>query len=177
MEGLIKYPKIEPEDNQFQFLSSQDLEKVEESREKWTLTDTDVMQDGKQLKRSESEVHPRVTMEIRKKEKLFYYDTPCSEETGVWVPVSVPPVSENKHEEWDRGPCLNGGYFPDDGVRSNQFIGESKDLTMWDVFSEIRLLEQTWKEMAQTLAEANFGNSLFLLFLILTIIFQLLFKF
>lgn len=23
MEGLIKYPKIEPEDNQFQFLSSQ----------------------------------------------------------------------------------------------------------------------------------------------------------
>ncbi|TYG63936.1 hypothetical protein ES288_D06G068300v1 [Gossypium darwinii] len=39
------------------------------------------------------------------------------------------------------------------------------------------LLEQTWKEMAQTLAEANFGNNVFLLFLILTIIFQLLFKF
>nr|KJB48807.1 hypothetical protein B456_008G088000 [Gossypium raimondii] len=186
---------------------------MEESKEKWTLTDTDVMQDGKQLKRSESEVHPRVVdaivwkffraMEIRKNEKLFYYDTPCSEETGVWVPMSVPPVSENKHEEWDRGPCLNGGYFPDDGVRSNQFIGESKDLTMWDVFSEMliaargkvssiasgdvqiygitwlssHLLEQTWKEMAQTLAEANFGNNLFLLFLILTIIFQLLFKF
>ncbi|TYI76268.1 hypothetical protein E1A91_D06G064100v1 [Gossypium mustelinum] len=126
MEGLIKYPKIEPENNQFQFLSYQDLEKVEESREKWTLIDTDVMQDGKQLKRSESEVHPRVSgcncMEIlssdgnQKKIEAFYYDTPFSEETGVWVPVSVPPVSENKHEEWDRGPCLNGGYFPDDGV-------------------------------------------------------------
>ncbi|TYJ48304.1 hypothetical protein E1A91_A01G052700v1 [Gossypium mustelinum] len=194
MEGLIKYPQIEPEDNQFQFFSSQDLEKVEESREKCTLVNTDVMQDGKQLKRSESQVHPRVSgcnsMEIlssdgnQKKGEAFYYDTPFSEETGIWVPVSVPPVSENKHEEWDRGLCLNGGYFPDDGVRSNQFIEESKDLTMWDVLSEMliaargnvssiasgdvqrygitwlssHLLEQTWKEMAQTLAEANFGN-------------------
>ncbi|KAH1120767.1 hypothetical protein J1N35_003927 [Gossypium stocksii] len=194
MEGLIKYPKIEPEDNQFQFFSSLDLEKVEESREKCTLLDADVMQDGKQLKRSESQVHPRVSgynsMEIlssdgnQEKGEAFYYDTPFSEETGVWVPVSVPPVSENKHEEWDGGLCLNGGYFPDDGVRSNLFIEESKDLTMWNVFSEMliaargkvssiasgdvqrygitwlssHLLEQTWKEMAQTLAEANFGN-------------------
>ncbi|TYH38214.1 hypothetical protein ES332_D12G095400v1 [Gossypium tomentosum] len=213
MEGLIKYPKIEPEDNQFQFLSSQDLEKVEESREKWTLTDTMLCKMESSLKGLKVKYILELVdaivwkffraMEIRKKEKLFYYGTPCSEETGVWVPVSVPPVSENKHEEWDRGPCLNGGYFPDDGVRSNQFIGESKDLTMWDVFSEMlivargkvssiasgdvqrygitwlssHLLEQTWKDMAQTLAEANFGNSLFLLFLILTIIFQLLFKF
>ncbi|KAK8648320.1 hypothetical protein V6N13_129077 [Hibiscus sabdariffa] len=194
MEEKIEYPKILQEDYQSMFFSHPDLVKVEEYREKSNLVGTNVVQDGKQLKRSEGEIHPRVgvcnDMEIvsgignEKQGKVFYYDTPVSEETGAWTPVSVPPMSENKHEEWDRSLFLNGGHFPDDGLGSNQFTGDSKDLTLWDVFSEMliaargkvsaiasgdvqrrgitwlsnHLLEQTWNEMAQTLVEANFDN-------------------
>ncbi|KAE8681119.1 hypothetical protein F3Y22_tig00111342pilonHSYRG00180 [Hibiscus syriacus] len=166
----------------------------DECREESNPVDKNVVQDGKQLISSEGEVDPGVSwrndVEIvsglgnQKQGKVFYYDNPISEETGVWTLVSVPPMTENKHEEWDRGLFLNGGHFPDDGLGSNQFTGDSKDLTMWDVFSELliaargkvsaiasgdvqrcgiawlsnHLLEQTWNEMAQTLAEANFGN-------------------
>lgn len=119
----------------------------------------------------------------QKQGKFFYYETPLSEETGIWIPVSVPPVSESEHQEWNRGFCVNGGYIPDDDSGWNQFFGKDKDLTMWDVVTEMlaaaqgklftivpgvcgskiswssaHILEQAWKEMAQTLAEANFGN-------------------
>ncbi|KAE8680097.1 RING/FYVE/PHD-type zinc finger family protein isoform 3 [Hibiscus syriacus] len=194
MEEKIEYPKILHEDYQSKLFSDPDLVKVEEYREESNPINKNVVQDGKQLKRSKGAVDPIVSrrndMAIvsglgnQKQGKVFYYDTPVSEETGVWAPVSVPPMTENKHEEWDRGLFLNGGHFPDDGLGSNQFTGDSKDLTMWDVFSEMliaargkvsaiasgddqrrgiawlsnHLLEQTWNEMAQTLAEANFGN-------------------
>lgn len=114
---------------------------------------------------------------------FFYYDTPLSEETGVWIPVSVPPMLEREHEEWNWG-FKNGECFPDGDMGWNQFFGENKELTMWDVVNEMlvaakgkvsamtsgdvhrsmipwvssHLLEQAWKEMAQTLTEANFGN-------------------
>ncbi|KAL6999652.1 hypothetical protein U1Q18_000809 [Sarracenia purpurea var. burkii] len=116
--------------------------------------------------------------------KYICYDSPVSEETGVWIPVSVPPMSKTEREEWNRGLCLGGGYFPDGDVDWNQFAGEEKEMTMWDVVLDMllvargkvnalasgdvhgctiswisnRLLEQAWKEMAQTLTEANFGN-------------------
>lgn len=114
----------------------------------------------------------------QRQNNLFYYDTPLSEETGAWIPVSVPPMLEREHEEW------NGDYFPDGDMGWNLFLGENKELTMWDVVNEMlvsaqgkvslitsgdvhrsmipwvssHLLEQAWKEMAQTLSEANFGN-------------------
>lgn len=116
----------------------------------------------------------------KKQGKFFYYETPLSEETGIWIPVSVPPVSESEHQEWNRG---FRGYIPDDDLGWNQFFGKDQDLTMWDVVTEMlaaaqgklftivpgvcgskiswssaHILEQAWKEMAQTLAEANFGN-------------------
>ncbi|KAG6692195.1 hypothetical protein I3842_10G102000 [Carya illinoinensis] len=116
--------------------------------------------------------------------KYFFYDSPLSEETGVWIPVSVPPMLESEHEEWARGFHTNGGYFPEGDIGWGQYLGEEKELTMWDVVVEMllaargkvgaiasgdihrcafslvsrHLLEQAWKEMAQTLTETNFGN-------------------
>lgn len=116
--------------------------------------------------------------------KYFYYDTPLSEDTGVWIPVSVPPMSETDREEWDRGFHLNGGYFPEGAMGWSHFIEEDKEMTMWDVMVEMllaargkvsslasgdingckftwissNLLEQAWQEMAQTLTDANFAN-------------------
>ncbi|KAK6132470.1 hypothetical protein DH2020_033770 [Rehmannia glutinosa] len=116
--------------------------------------------------------------------KYFYYDTPLSEETGAWIPVSVPPLPETEQVEWNRGLYLNGGYFPDGDLGWNECVGEDKEMTMWDVVLDMllaargiisalssgdihgysiswmssHLLEQAWKEMAQTLTDANFGK-------------------
>ncbi|CAA0817818.1 RING/FYVE/PHD-type zinc finger family protein [Striga hermonthica] len=116
--------------------------------------------------------------------KYFYYDTPLYEETGIWIPVSIPPMTENEHQEWTRGFCSNGGYIPEEDMGWNQCIGKDKELTMWDVVVEMllvargkvsslasgdigqvswisrHLIEQAWKEMAQTLTEANFSHTL-----------------
>ncbi|KAJ7947188.1 RING/FYVE/PHD-type zinc finger family protein [Quillaja saponaria] len=121
---------------------------------------------------------------LHKQGKYFYYDSPLSEDTGVWIPISVPPMLESEHEEQARGFHSSGGYFPEDGMGWTQYSGEDKELTMWDVIVEMllvtrgkvsslasgdiqkchfswmssHLLEQAWKEMAQTLTEANFGK-------------------
>ncbi|XP_062096604.1 uncharacterized protein LOC133802325 isoform X2 [Humulus lupulus] len=111
--------------------------------------------------------------------KCFYYDAPLSEDTGVWIPVSVPPMLETEREEWDRGFHFHGGYFPEGDIGWSHFIEEDKEMTMWDVMVEMLLaargkvnsfasgdistckfswisnhvLEQAWQEMAQTLTE------------------------
>nr|XP_043612292.1 uncharacterized protein LOC122583986 isoform X2 [Erigeron canadensis] len=113
--------------------------------------------------------------------KYFFYEPPLSEETGVWIPVSVPPMSETEHEEWSRGFSSSaGGIFPDEDMGWSQFLEKDKELTMWDVVLEMllaargkvnvlasgdgvscisrHLVDEAWKEMAQTLTEANFGN-------------------
>ncbi|GFP78680.1 sh3 domain-containing protein pj696.02 [Phtheirospermum japonicum] len=119
-----------------------------------------------------------------KLDKYFYYDTPLSEETGAWIPVSVPPLPETEQLEWNRGLYSNGDYLPDGDLGWNDCVGEDKEMTMWDVFLDMflsargkittlatgdingygmswmssHLLEQAWKEMAQTLTDANFGK-------------------
>ncbi|XP_008790050.1 uncharacterized protein LOC103707375 isoform X1 [Phoenix dactylifera] len=121
----------------------------------------------------------------QKSGKYFYYESPLYEETGIWIPVSVPPMSESDHEEWHRGFSSNGGYFPEGEISWDQFITEDKEMTLWDVVSEMllvaqgklrtlnpgelqncrmswlstHLLEDAWKEMAHTLTEANFGSA------------------
>lgn len=122
--------------------------------------------------------------DTQKQGKYFYYDAPLYEDTGSWIPVSVPPMLEDDHKEWAKGFHTNGGYFPDDDMGWSQYVGGEKELTMWDVLVEMLLvargkvnslasgdihscaiswlsshvLEQAWREMAQTLTEANFGN-------------------
>ncbi|KAK1274744.1 hypothetical protein QJS04_geneDACA000834 [Acorus gramineus] len=117
--------------------------------------------------------------------QFFYYDSPLYEETGVWIPVSVPPMSASDHEDWYKGFGANGAYFPEEDMGWGQFLGrDDKEMTMWDVVAEMllaarnkatsmasgdlqccklswittHLLEPAWKEMAQTLTEVNFGN-------------------
>lgn len=120
----------------------------------------------------------------RKAGKFFFYDTPLSEETGFWIPVSVPPLPESEHEIWAKNPSVNGGYLPDEDMDWDHFIGGDKELTMWDVVKEMltmaggkvkalasgdfhqrqlswisaTFLEQAWKEMAETLTEATAVN-------------------
>lgn len=117
-------------------------------------------------------------------DKYFYYDTPHSEETGAWMPVSVPPLPESEQAEWKRGLYSNGDYMADGDMGWNEFIGEDKEMTMWDVVLDMLLaargkvssltsgdiqgygiswmtsniLEKAWQEMAQSLTEANFGK-------------------
>jgi hypothetical protein len=69
---------------------------------------------------------------VRKLCKFFYYDTPLFEESGIWIPLSVPSMSEREreHEEWSRGSCENGEYIPDKDMGWNQFGGADKELTM-----------------------------------------------
>ncbi|XP_010052155.2 FYVE, RhoGEF and PH domain-containing protein 5 [Eucalyptus grandis] len=115
--------------------------------------------------------------------KYFYYDAPLQEDTGMWIPVSCPPMLETHQEDWTRSFYTNGGYFPEGDLGWNRYIMEEKELTMWDVLVEMllaargkvsaltsgdigsrfswmstHLLEQAWQEMAQTLTEASFGN-------------------
>lgn len=116
--------------------------------------------------------------------KYFYYDSPLYEETGVWIPVSVPPLSEKEHEDWARGFHPSGDFFPEEHFGWSQCTEEDRELTMWDVVVDMlnvargkvtalaagdvgriswistHLMEQTWKEMAETLMEANFNNTI-----------------
>ncbi|KAE8124659.1 hypothetical protein FH972_019524 [Carpinus fangiana] len=196
MEGYVRYPKIEFEDYQPKFLSQRVSKEVEECRENGDLIQTDDFEQEEKMQlgncgnempqgtRGENEVQNVLSADHRKQGKVFYYDTPLSEETGIWIPVSVPPMSESAHEEWSRGSCENGGYIPNEDMGWNQFVGADMELTMWDVVTEMlfaargkvsaiasggvrggkisspseHILEQAWKEMAQTLTEANFGN-------------------
>ncbi|KAF3774660.1 SH3 domain-containing protein [Nymphaea thermarum] len=119
----------------------------------------------------------------KKPGRYFYYDFPHYEETGAWIPVSVPPMSSSNHEEWNQSFVANGGYFPEGDMGWDWFSREDKELTMWDVVREMlvvargkmsnlasgdncriswmssHILHQAWKEMAQTLTETNLNST------------------
>ncbi|KAF5730751.1 hypothetical protein HS088_TW19G00347 [Tripterygium wilfordii] len=197
MEGHVQYPRIQVEDDHPKSLAHPISGEVEEHGQNNNLIHRKdfVLEEKMPLRSCENEEGPQgagansdlqgVSQAGHQKQgKCFYYDTPLCEETGMWIPVSVPPLPESELEGWNRGLSVNGGYFPDEDMGWNQFIGQSKELTMWDVVTEMlvaargkvssvvskdvhrgktswmsnHLLEQAWKEMAQTLTEANFGN-------------------
>lgn len=184
MENTVRYPKIHIDDDYSpKFILSQESTEVEEDADVSNTTDTDTRLEGQQLVEG-NVVAPQESVPDAKRSKAFYYDTPLSEETGAWIPVSVPPMSETEREEWNKGLNPNGGYFPDEDFSWDQFAGDGKELTMYDVVAEMliaaqgkvrevatgnmhkgraswlssHLLEQAWKEMAQTLTDANLGN-------------------
>ncbi|KAK3025476.1 hypothetical protein RJ639_041557 [Escallonia herrerae] len=208
MEPRIQYPKIELDDYQPNFFSQTVSGGSEELGKHVDVAATEEYKEGERQVRDEETQEPagtRVNTDAetasdashqkcdmenasdashQKLSDYFYYDSPLSEETGVWIPVSVPPMSESARAEWNRGLCLNGGYFPDDDMGWNLFVEEDKEMTMWDVVLDMvlaargkvsalasgdaygcqiswlsdQLLEHAWKEMAQTLTEANFGS-------------------
>ncbi|KAG8070199.1 hypothetical protein GUJ93_ZPchr0006g40943 [Zizania palustris] len=118
----------------------------------------------------------------REQGKNYCGSAPLHEHTGIWVPVSVPPMTEHQHEEWHKGFGCNGGYFQEDEFNW-ELDEENKEMTMWDVFSDMIVaakgkvisissydpgrygmsvvskffLQEAWKDMAQTLADANTG--------------------
>ncbi|KAA8524022.1 hypothetical protein F0562_010547 [Nyssa sinensis] len=192
MDARVQYPKIQLDDYEPKPFSRTFPGGVEEQRKDSDLVATPnfVNTEKIQVLDNETEALEGLSEENDSNAghqtpgKYFYYDPPLSEETGVWIPVSVPPMSKTEREEWNRGFSLNGGQFPDGDMDWNQFIGEDKEMTMWDVVLDMllvgrgkvsalasgdlhgcriswmsnNLLEQAWKEMAQTLTEANFGN-------------------
>lgn len=107
---------------------------------------------------------------------------PLREHTGMWVPVSVPPMTAQDREEWHKGFGCNGRYFPEEEF-SWELDEDNKEMTMWDVFADMVVaakhkvisaatydfgrcgmsvvsnffLQEAWKDMAQTLADANAG--------------------
>ncbi|GLU18036.1 hypothetical protein SLE2022_343580 [Rubroshorea leprosula] len=184
MEGYVQYPKIHIDDYRPKFILPPDSSEKEEDIENSSMMHIDIQQEGKQLPEGKVEA-PQESKANEKSGKYFYYEAPLSEETGDWIPVSVPPMSESQCEEWKKeGLYPNREYFPNEDFGWDQLKGESKELTMWDVVTEMliaaqgkvraftsgdvcrqrvtwmssHLLEQAWKEMAQTLTEANFGN-------------------
>ncbi|KAK9153108.1 hypothetical protein Sjap_000588 [Stephania japonica] len=122
----------------------------------------------------------------QKHDRYFIYDSPHYEETGDWIPISVPPMSESGHEDWRRGLGSNKGFLLEEEMGWDQFVEEEKQITMWDVVLEMLLaargkmnsfspvdvcgnqmywmsnhfLEQTWKDMSQTLSQEHFANAM-----------------
>ncbi|KAF0904486.1 hypothetical protein E2562_034999 [Oryza meyeriana var. granulata] len=111
----------------------------------------------------------------------IYYDCPLRDQTGIWVPPSVPPMTKHDHEEWQKGFGSNSGYFPEEDMWD--IHEENKEMTMWDVLAEMiaagkdkvlsvvsydfgrqgmslishLLLEEACKDKADTLADASVG--------------------
>ncbi|GMH25576.1 hypothetical protein Nepgr_027419 [Nepenthes gracilis] len=195
-ENSFQYPKIELDDYEPRLFPQPALEATEECRENSNSVTADEVE---KEEKNEQKDHPSETPSnalvhkdaltysgagYQNQGKYFFYDSPHFEETGVWIPVSVPPMSDNEHGMWSNGLSMNGDYFPDGDLGWNQLIGEDKELTMWDVVTEMlfvaggkvralasgdfnrrqmswisaNLLDQAWKEMAQTLNEVNLAN-------------------
>lgn len=125
--------------------------------------------------------HKDLDSDHEKETQFFYYEPPLTEDTGVWIPVSVPPMSESQRAEWNRGLRSNTNLLKDTDIEWDQFAGEDKDFTMWDVVLDMllaaqgkmrsitsgdsyayqiswlsdQLLEHTWKEVTHNLTEVN----------------------
>ncbi|GMH29139.1 hypothetical protein Nepgr_030982 [Nepenthes gracilis] len=164
-ENSFQYPKIELDDYEPRLFPQPALKATEECGEN---SNSETADEVEKEEKSEQKDHPSETPSnaLVHKDALTY---------------SVPPMSDNEHGTWGSGLSMNGDYFPDGDLGWNQLIGEDKELTMWDVVTEMlfvagrkvralasgnfnrrqmswisaNLLDQVWKEMAQTLNEVG----------------------
>ncbi|KAG8058547.1 hypothetical protein GUJ93_ZPchr0002g24054 [Zizania palustris] len=107
--------------------------------------------------------------------KNHWGGAPTREHSGISVPVSVSPMTEHQHEEWHKG------FGRPEDEFNWEMDEENKEMTMCDVFSEMVVMvkgkvisiapydlgrygvsmvsklffQQGWKDMTQTLADAN----------------------
>ncbi|GJT86711.1 RING/FYVE/PHD-type zinc finger family protein [Tanacetum coccineum] len=192
--AVVRYPKIHLDDYEPKFFTPKDYEGVNEDSgisdvgESSDLTkeEDSVLEaekaDSVVESRMENDTYDDSNSDHEKESQFFHYDPPLSEDTGVWIPVSVPPMSESQREEWNRGLRMNtANYMQDNDIEWDQFIGEDKELTMWDVVLDMllaaqgrmrsitsgdayayqiswlsdQLLEHTWKEVSHNLTEVN----------------------
>eukprot|EP00249_Psilotum_nudum_P021058 c27953_g2_i1 orf=539-2308(+) len=68
--------------------------------------------------------------------KFFFYDLPLPEETGAWIPVSVPPIGDTSNLACVEGNDSDGGFFPEECAWINEREG-APELTMWSILMEI----------------------------------------
>ncbi|KAM3212486.1 hypothetical protein ACQJBY_065499 [Aegilops geniculata] len=113
----------------------------------------------------------------------IHSDCPLRQQTGIWVPPSVPPMTKHDHEEWQKGFVSNAGYFIEDEYKW-VMDEDIREMTMWDVFAEMAvagkdkllsvasydfgrhsmslvshfLLQAALEDNSQTLAEASVGS-------------------
>lgn len=196
VEPCLRYPKIQLDDYEPRLLPQQVFREDERQGEDNDKQPVDEVVKEDENKGAEGEPDSAAGLEVdkgavncsikvnHKHGKIFFYDAPVSEETGIWIPVSVPPLPESERESWAINSSVDGGYLPDTDMDWNHFTAEDKELTMLDVFTEMLVavggkvkalasgdfrqrqlswisatfLEQAWKEMAETLAEATEVN-------------------
>jgi len=126
----------------------------------------------------------RDEMTTSKESRENIYDSfPLCEQTGIWVPASVPPMTKHDHEEWQKGFGYNSGCFPEEEYQWD-IDEENLEMTMWDVLSEMIIagkdkilsiasfdlgrygmsmvsdffLEEALKDKAQTLEDISAGS-------------------
>lgn len=113
----------------------------------------------------------------------IYGSFPVSEQTGTWVPASVPPMTKHDHEEWQKGFGYNSECFSEEEYKWDIDEG-TLEMTMWDVLVEMvaagkdkilsiasfdlgrfgmsmvsdAFLEQALKDKAQTLEDVSAGS-------------------
>jgi len=128
------------------------------------------------------EFRDEMTTSKESRENIYASFSLC-EQTGIWVPASVPPMTKHDHEEWQKGFGYNSGCFPEDEYQWD-IDEENLEMTMWDVLSEMIIagkdkilsiasfdlgrygmsmvsdffLEEALKDKAQTLEDISAGS-------------------
>lgn len=93
---------------------------------------------------------------IKEPGENIYYDCPLREQTGIWVPPSVPPMTKHDYEEWQKGFVgSNGGYFPEEEYKWD-IDEENMEMTMWDVLAEMVV---AGKDKVLSIASYDFGRN------------------
>ncbi|KAK9074146.1 hypothetical protein SSX86_006743 [Deinandra increscens subsp. villosa] len=191
--NVVRYQSIHLDDCESKFLTpkvsegadensdSSDVREIRDLSEENSASDVEKIDATVESRVGSDDTHKDLDSDHEKERQFFYYDPPLNEDTGVWIPVSVPPMSESQREEWNRGLRMNSNFLLDTDMEWDQFAGEDRAFTMWDVVLDMllaaqgkmrsitsgdsyayqiswlsdQLLEHTWKEVTHNLTEAN----------------------